>query len=68
MGNPVKQYSTKLFGIYSILKNVCLFLRERESWLGRVRGRGRQRIQNRLHVDSRESELRLELTNHEIMT
>ena len=42
--------------------------RERERRRGRERERGRQRIWSRLHADSREPDLWLELTNHEIMT
>ena len=53
---------------FPFLKNV-LFLREREriNWEGAERGGG-QRIPSGLCADSREPDVELKRTNHEIMT
>ena len=45
-----------------------LFLREREGEHEQERSRERERIHSRLLADSSESDVGLELKNHEIMT
>ena len=42
--------------------------RERECKWGKGRERGGQRVQSGLHVDSREPDMGLRFTNHEMMT
>ena len=50
------------------LKNIYLFLRDRKHEWVKGRGKGGQKIWNRLCTDSREPNVGLELINHKIMT